>query len=339
VLDTFGPFTADSDGTVTATIPGSATAGVEPDASTSYSEVVALQFVDASYGDATTPDGSPAGEIAVGAAPTSGVVLQNTFVSSVGWVKPGDKYPFVLSILNYDPTPVVGATVTLTAPDATTLIDPDGAGGVDVSGNTLTWSPGAVGAAVTPPGGKLTPGKVDIALEATADSYAQDPQIAWKDLSTDATLTTTVPGGTVASRSHGPKVIPKFGGFETARYGDRPFPVVPVDFVGRAHDDAMAPASLLDDKINDPANPGSTYNLYQEISYGQLFPNGTVPSDGVATADGTYTPGFDFTNSTVLSNPQTCLGATEADLPGNLYQTLTPERIVNGWYQLPGNTD
>ncbi len=338
VLGTFGPFEAGPDGKVTATVPGSATDGVHPDASTDYSQVLALQLVGASYGSASTADGAPAGEFAVGAAPTSGVVLQNSFVSSVGWVKPGETYPFVLKVLNYDMTPALGATATLTAPDATTLIDPDGAGGVDVTGNTLTWNAGTVPAATLPPGGKLVPGEVDLAAQATADTYGQDPQIAWKDLSTDATLTTTVPGGSVASRSHGPKVIPASGGFETARYGDRPFPVVPVDFVDRQHDDTTAPASLLDSKINDPANPGSTFNLYQEMSYGQLFPEGTVPSDGVATADwASYTPGFDFSKTTLLSNPQTCHGITEADLPGNAY-TANP-RIVNGWYELPGTTD
>ena len=132
-------------------------------------------------------------------------------------------------------------------------------------------------------------------VEATADDYSQDPQIAWKNLSTDASMTYTGAGSPVTSSSHGPKVIPKFGGYETARYGDRPFPVVPVDYSDRSHDDATAPSSLLNTKINDPANPGSTFNLYQEISYGQLFPDGAVPSDGIATADWTYGPGFDFT--------------------------------------------
>ena len=68
-------------------------------------------------------------------------------------------------------------------------------------------------------------------------------------------------------------MIPPGGGFETARYGDRPFPVVPVDYSDRAHDVAASTASKLASKINDPANPGSTFNLYQEISYGQLFPH------------------------------------------------------------------
>ena len=40
----------------------------------------------------------------------------------------------------------------------------------------------------------------------------------------------------------------------------------------------------LDKVVNDPTFPGSTFNLYQEMSYGQLFPQGSVPSAGTATA-------------------------------------------------------
>ena len=76
-------------------------------------------------------------------------------------------------------------------------------------------------------------------------------------------------------QSHGPKVIPPTGGYETARYGDRPFPVVPVDYANIKH---TASAADLDAAINDPANPGSTFNLYQEMSFGQLFPKGDVAS-------------------------------------------------------------
>ena len=103
----------------------------------------------------------------------------------------------------------------------------------------------------------------------------------WKDLSTDASLTYTGAATPLTARSHGPKVIPPSGGYETARYGDRPFPVVPVDFFDRPHKPASS-ATALDVKINDPATPGSTFNLYQEMSYGQLFPHGTVPSAGLA---------------------------------------------------------
>ena len=278
-LGTFGPYTAAADGRVELTLPGSATSGVEPDASTDYRQVVGLQLVDATYGDTQTGDGAAAGQVNLIAPPT-GPVIENSFVSSVGWVKPGDKYPFTLTVANYGATPILNSVVTVTAPDATTLTDPDGSGTtVTVSGNTLTWNAGTVDAiAGTPP----VPGEKSLVVEAQADGLGQDPQVVWKDLSTTASLTYTGAGSEITSVSHGPKVIPPFGGYETARYGDRPFPVVPVDYFDRAHDAAASGSDLLDGKINDPANEGSTFNLYQEMSYGQLFPNGTVPSDGIA---------------------------------------------------------
>jgi M6 family metalloprotease-like protein len=129
-------------------------------------------------------------------------------------------------------------------------------------------------------------------------------------------------------------VIPPGGGYETARYGDRPFPVVPVDFSDRAHGPSSS-ADKLATKINDPDTPGSTFNLYQEMSYGQLFPHGTVPSDGIATAGWDYEPGFSFTENRL--EPDTCRGVTNAMLP--IHRQLQPERIRDGWYQLPGSTD
>ena len=173
-------------------------------------------------------------------------------------------------------------------------------------------------------------------FEARADTLAQDPQIAWKDLSATATLTYDGGTGAIEQPSHGPKVIPPDGGYETARYGDRPFPVVPVDYADRSHADGSS-ASKLAAKINDPELPGSTVNLYDEMSYGQLFPHGTVPSAGVATAGWSYGPGFDFTENS--PEPNTCRGVSNATLPGDGYQQVQPERIKDGWYQLPGPTD
>ena len=78
-------------------------------------------------------------------------------------------------------------------------------------------------------------------------------------------------------------MIPPKATFDTARYGDRPFPVVPVDYLDRKHDTTHT-GDKLATVINSPGYEGSTFNLYQEMSYGQLFPNGTVPSAGIATA-------------------------------------------------------
>ena len=168
--------------------------------------------------------------------------------------------------------------MTLTAPDSTTLTDPDGDGAaVTVSGNTLTWNAGTV------PGISGTePGEAKLVVEAKADTLGSGPADRLEGPLDRGSLTYTGAGAPFTAASHGPKVIPPFGDYETARYGDRPFPVVPVDYFLRPHDDATSAASTLDGKINDPANPGSTFNLYQEMSYGQLFPQGAVPSDGIA---------------------------------------------------------
>ncbi len=240
-----------------------------------------------------------------------GPVLENQFVSSKGWVKPGETYPFTLRVLNYGATPLSGARVTVTAPDGTSFAPVD-------------WAVPTVPAKQA----DGTPGVQFKVIEARADSLAQDPEIVWKNLSAPATLT-LAGGETHTARSHGPKVIPPTGGYETARYGDRPFPVVPVDYRDRKRA-AASTATKLAGKINDPNHPGSTFNLFQEISYGQLFPHGTVPSETTAIAPWGATQ-YRFTQ------PQAqCAAFSNASLPAEGYKT--GNRISNGWYQLPGDT-
>ena len=258
VTGTTDELTAAGDGAIDATLPGALTAGLEPARAANYRETVRIELVDAGYDDPTAggawaADGDPAGTATVTATPAE-PVLENSFVSSVGWVKPGEAYPFTVRVKNFQPSPVTGARVTIAAPDGTTVANP-------------TWDAGSIPAAT-----EDGPGIAEHVFEAKADGLAQDPQIAWKDLSSTATL--SYDGGeAVESRGHGPKVIPPSGGYETSRYGDRPFPVVPVDYADRSHEPAST-AGKLAGKINDPENPGSTRNLYQEMSYGQLFPNG-----------------------------------------------------------------
>ena len=76
------------------------------------------------------------------------------------------------------------------------------------------------------PGATLT-----LILESEADTTTEEPTIVWRDLSTTAVLDTPSTPATVFS--HGPKVIPPGETYETARYGDRPFPVVPVSYTDR----------------------------------------------------------------------------------------------------------
>ena len=175
-------------------------------------------------------------------------------------------------------------------------------------------------------------------VEARAKGLGEDAQIVWKNLSTAATLTYTGgPAGGVTSTTHGPKVIPPDPAYDTARYGDRPFPVVPVAYVDRAPEQAGS-AQLLAKKLNDPATPGSTFNLYQELSFGQLFPQAAVPSVGIASAGFEYEPGFEFT-ALDPATVNTCVGgATFGSAPELIGSPLYPNRIVDGWYQLPGTT-
>ncbi|MDO9495646.1 MAG: PKD domain-containing protein, partial [Nocardioides sp.] len=168
-----------------------------------------------------------------------------------------------------------------------------------------------------------------------ADTLAANPEIVWRDISTTAAV--TVAGTTRNATSHGPKVIPPSEAYDTARYGDRPFPVVPVQYRDRAYQ-AGHDGDSLESVINDPAKPGSTYNLFQEMSLGQLFPEGTVPSAGIATAGFTYGPGFEFTQ---IQPGQTCGGVTQTGpvpAPGTVGGPAYTERITDGVYNLPGNT-
>jgi immune inhibitor A len=308
----FGPFTAAEDGTVDETLPAAATAALRPGRATNWRETVRIEMLGAGFEDDgplgsgfwAAPDGEPVGSAAITAVPDE-PVLENSFVSSKGWVKPGETYPFTVRVRNYTDEPFTDLTVTVSVPDGTTLLGEPSF--------TVDVPAGGVAARV---------------FEARADTLQQDPQIVWKNLSSTATL------NEITATSHGPKVIPPSGGYETARYGDRPFPVVPVDFSDRAHG-AGSSAAKLATKINDPDTPGSTFNLYQEMSYGQLFPHGTVPSDGIATAGWDYEHGFSFTENSL--EPDTCRGVTNAMLP--VHQQLQPERIRDGWYQLPGSTD
>src|SRR4051794_20387861 len=321
----YGPFAVSGD-RIDATLPADATAGLRPTSLTGYALDLGVQVLPASATETSmAATAEPRAAQAAVVATPSGPVLENSFVSSKGWVKPGDTYPFRLIVKNFGAAPVDGGQVTVPAVDGTTFTRIAVGSGARVDGGRIVWDVGAVPGTTNP----RAPGVASIVVEAKADTIAQDPQIVWKNLSTTATGTATG----AAAASHGPKVIPPSESYDTARYGDRPFPVVPVEYADRSRG-ASSQADLLAKKIDDPSNPGSTFNLYQEMSYGQLFPNGTVPSDGIATADWNYQPGFSFTH-TVPGN--TCQSPTTADLPGDAYQQRGP-RIKDGWYELPGPT-
>ncbi len=312
-----------ADGTFGVAIPADATAGrTIGTARNGYRETWAVR--------ATQADGTPvAGAAPVTFAQATGVQVDYDFTSSVGWVKPGETFPARVILTNFDATPATGVSVTMPPVDGRTVTGATTTVGTATiaADNQVSWT-GVDVPAATEDG----PGRVVLVLTAEADALAQDPTIVWKDLSGTATAST---GGTATS--HGPKVIPPGEAYDTARYGDRPFPVVPVQFTDFAHDPANE-AELLDTIINDPTFEGSTFNLFQEMSYGQLFPDGTVPSAGIETADFTYEgtdgEGFDF-HSAQVPPPSTCTGLHTPDLAGT---PLYPERITDGWYTLPGTT-
>ncbi len=318
----YGPYTAEDDGTFEATLPAAATAGLSAGPDTNYAVGISVEVVNAAYDDDLLRgewSADRAGAAAhVFTVPPAGLILENSFVSAVGWVKPGEGYPFRVFVKNYGDTAVDGGTVSIPAADGMRFLaaTPNAV----VTESLVTWTVGSVPAA-----NAAGPGIATLVVQAQADSLADDPQVVWKNLST------TAERGTQSSTSLGPKVIPPKKTFDTARYGYRPFPVVPVDYFERKHEPEHT-GKALSDVINSPGVEGSTFNLYKEMSFGQLAPNGTVPSAGIATRGFGTGEGERFTDPA----PQgTCHGATYKETKGT---PVYPERIRDGWYQLPGDT-
>jgi M6 family metalloprotease-like protein/uncharacterized repeat protein (TIGR01451 family) len=347
VLHTSGVITADSgvgtEGDFSYTIPAGVTTGLTAGPETEFKVRLGVEAIEATYTDALLGDwsGDPAGAAnVVVSVPPATLLIDNLFSSPTGWVKPGETFPFRVFVHNYTNAAKNGVTVTIPAPDSVTFVSASplaGGGTAGVGGgSTVTWNIGTLAAAT---GSDAT--TVTLVVEAKAATLAQDPEVVWKDLSNTATLTYTGAPGGLTDSTHGPKVIPPIAEFETARYGDKPFVMVPVDFTDRSHD-AEHTGDALSRKVNSPDVAGSTFNLYQEMSFGQLFPNGDVPSLGIASADFDYAPGFEFTQRDPTK--PTCRGKTFGDLPQTVEDAIYgtpayPERIHDGWYQLPGDTE
>ena len=324
-----------NDGDISVDVPGSATDGVS--VGNGNQALVTVAVVDAAYTDDVPLPAPATGDWAasttgttshVVAVPATNLQLTNSFVSSVGWVKPGESYPSRILVENPTSGPLT-PTVVVTAPTGTSFssVSGDNPPAVSPGATTLTWTPGAV-----PAGGTKA-----LTLESKAATTTALSTVVWRDLSTLATLSVAGRPDQTSS-SHGPKVIPPSENYDTARYGDRPFPIVPLQFNDRSYQSQHSGDSL-ESVINDPANPGSTFNLYQEMSLGQLYPEGTVPSAGIASADFTdFSPAQPFTKLED-GTPTTCHGTTYADLPGPVRDSVYTERITNGVYNLPGSTD
>ena len=314
-------------GTYEVAFPASATRDVE--VGDGFQKVLAARVT------VIEPDGTEgattAAPVAISAAPAT-LLLENNFTSSVGWVQPGQEYPSRLVVRNLRSQAGQDATVTVPAVDGMSFVSATPIGGAGAatirSDGSLVWDLGTV-----PAGSVDTPTERTLVVSARARTLAQDAQVVWKNLSTTATLTSDT--GRVSAESHGPKVVPPNGTYETARYGDRPFPVVPVNYVDLDYLDRNSGGDL-DEVINDPSFTGSTFNLFQEMSYGQLFPQADIPSADVATADWA---GFDLTRfheRETPKDPAHCLGDY---YEGDDIPTTVPERIVDGVYQLPGDVE
>ena len=329
----YGPYTAGPDGTFPAglQLPAAATRGLTADASTNFRLSVGVDVIDATSTNALS--GAWASKLAGSGAVEivdrpSTLLLENKFVSSLGWVKPGQAYPFRVFVKNFTDEWKNDVSVTIPAPSGVTFTGAralKGAGTVTQTGSTITWRIPAI----------ATDTSATLVANAQAATTAQDPRIVWKDLSTTATMT-YAGGPSSTSESRGPKVIPPAGGFETARYGDKPFPMIPVDFRDRKHKPQRTGEALAR-VVNSKDHAGSTYNLYQEMSFGQLHPFGSVPSAGIASAKFDYEPGFAFTERDVKK--PTCRGATLGQAQPLWGTPAYPERIKDGWYQLPGDTE
>ncbi|MFN2470591.1 MAG: immune inhibitor A domain-containing protein [Gaiellaceae bacterium] len=346
-------------GLIDETLPGAATSGLTATKETNFETSVSIEVVNARYTTAEGPTDptlllvgpwaakrAGAGNLVLSVPQLNGITLENSFVSDVGWVKPGESYTFRVFVRNYANRYFYGGQVRIPAPpgvvfhQATTTT---GGGHAWISQNQVYFNLNFTGKATA-----AGPYVHTMVVLARARTRIEDPQIVWKNLSTTATLTYPDQAGvtrTLTSSSHGPKVIPPNRTYETARYGDRPFPVVPVDYFDRKHL-ANHTGDKLSDKINSPSIPGSTYNLYQEMSYKQLFPIGTVPSAGIGTSGFNpaaqfkrpdYKSGYKFTT---LQPSGTCHGATfGGNGPVGPGSPSYSERIHDGWYQMPGQLD
>ncbi len=327
-VSAFGPFSAGSDGTFSQTLPALATTGL--DAGT-----YAVALTDVVHA------GQSQGEVARAAAtvvdPTTTLIVHNSFASSTGWVKPGDSYTFRVFVENHTALPGQNVEVTLPSAPSVSWTDAVSLGDVGTiarNADTITWTIPSVAAA-----GESGPAIHTLVGTGQVDSTGQDPRVVWKDLSATATMTYTgYVGDALTSESHGPKVIPPSGDFETSRFGDKPFPIIPVNWVDRLPQAKNDPA-LLDEIINSPDFEGSMINLYQEMSFGQLYPIGSIPSAGIASASYSEVEEDMRWTSGVASNSGTCRGGTLADLPGAIGPPAFDQRIRNGWYQLPGTTE
>jgi M6 family metalloprotease-like protein len=255
--------------------------------------------------------------------------IRAQFISERGWVAPGEEYIHEIEYRNVSGATASGVTITETLPENAMFVDAIPAP-ASVSGKVLTWKIGSVASGLDWPSGAKASNR--ILVTARAKSFKENAQILHQDLSSTAALAQAGKSA-LSSTTHGPRVST----LETARYGDRPFPVVLVDYLDYKHSQAAAGWTFYN-RISNPHNPASVYTHYQNMSFGQLYPQGELAALNAKTTAFTDET-FKWSNPYLTGN--TCQGVTTvppAPDPNAPTTTFTPptERIVDGWYQLPG---
>jgi M6 family metalloprotease-like protein/uncharacterized repeat protein (TIGR01451 family) len=256
--------------------------------------------------------------------------VRSQFVSERGWVEPGEEYVHDIEYRNASSRTASGVAISDTLPAGAVLVSAEPAPDA-VSGNTLTWHVGSVAAGTGWPA-RTSPAR-RIVVTARAKTTTEDPQILYKDLSDTATVSQSgFPDAT--STSHGPKVTTQ----QSARYGDRPFPVVLVDYLDFKHSPSASGWTFWN-RISNEHNPVSLVTHYKNMSFDQLFPEGELASLS-APADADFTSGGPYKWINPYLKGNTCTGATQVPVdptgaPIVTYAPLGP-RVSDGWYQLPG---
>jgi M6 family metalloprotease-like protein len=293
--------------------------------------VFSLSAGSRSRSAATATSGQPPYTPTENKVTNGGLTLLARVFTGGGWVKPGETFPVVLTYEAGD-TGATNATITVTLHSSAVFLDsiPAPNSGNGTSGSPLVFNIPAV----------APNGTGQIAIEARAKDLTEDPEVIWKDISSDITLAASGQSA-VSAHTHGPKVTT----LETARYGDRPFPVVMVQYQDIKHcTDAEDPfpectgnhtAEALNESINSRTSGKSLWQLYHDESFGQLYIEGAVrPVPN--SADKTFgdDAGYNFHFSAPKPNG-VCTGTTSGPAAGTP-AFLLMNRIEGGWYNLPG---
>lgn len=256
------------------------------------------------------------------------------FVSERGWVRPGEEYTFTV---RYVATDANSASLVLTLPPSAYFVSsvpaPSSSGAHSATYDNLAQTSG------------------QLVVNARAATLTEDPEVIWKNISATATL--TADGTPLSSKTNGPHVTT----LSHARLGDRPFPVVNVQYqdvtrctgAGTPHIECVAdhPVDALDGIMNSRVLPTSVWRHYNDLSLGKLNPQATVAAAGKTTVPFTgigqhkfarLVPGGTCTGTTFAGPAQPQGSGVDNSGTGGADGTpgVYPNRIVAGWYQLPG---